>query len=82
MERIFKTYYKHVRSQKINLKNFFVTKYEEITFSLPECHNLKRKIILRYHAFRLKNCSSKLKPKLNKNVTYASKNAAMHAYVK
>lgn len=80
MERIFRTYYKHVRLHKINLKHFFCTKYEEIAFSLPECHNLKKKIILRYHAFRLKNCSTTLK--LSKHAAHASKSVAMHEYIK
>ena len=43
MEIFFKMFYKKLRIQKINLKNFFVTKYQEIQFSLPECHNLKKK---------------------------------------
>lgn len=80
MERIFRMFYKQVHLQKINLKSFFVTKYEEIAFSLPECHNLKRKIILRYHAFRMKIRSTKLKS--NKGATYVSKSVAMHEYVK
>jgi len=80
MEKIFRIYYKHVRLQKINLKNFFVTQYEKIDFSLPQCHNMKKKIILRYHAFRLKNASTKLKS--NSRVTYASKSAAMHEHIK
>lgn len=80
MERIFRLYYNHLRLKKINLKQFFITKYREIDFSLPECHNIKEKIILRYHAFRLKISSRKIKTK--RNVIYASKSVAMHEKVK
>ena len=81
MERIFRLYYNEVRTRNINLKHFFVTKYNEVDFSLPSCHDLKMKIILRFHAFRLKIKSSK-KTKINKSYTYASKSVAMHELVK
>lgn len=56
MEKIFQTYYKHVCSKSINLKNFFINLYNTINFTIPNCHNLKQKIIKRFITFRLKKC--------------------------
>lgn len=81
MEIIFRKYYDYVRVQKhINLKQFFVQQFNEIDYSLPTCHNLKTKMILRFHAFRLKIKSSKVKS--SKSLQFASKSMAMHARVK
>ena len=58
-----------------------MTKFREIGFSLPECHNLKEKIIARFYSFRVKSCSAKSsRPK--KNFSYASKSVAMHVNTK
>ena len=80
MEKIFRIYYPYVKNLKCNVKRFFVTKYKEIEFDLPECHNLKEKIVLRYHAFRVK-CNSKTF-KSKKRIEYASKSMAMHENMK
>lgn len=81
MEKIFRIYFKSISEQEnMNLKRFFFSKCSDITFSLPGCHKLKDKIILRYVAFRLK-ISSKTLP-VNKSVRYASKSMAMHNIIK
>ena len=54
MEKIFRIYYPYIKNLKCNVKRFFVTKYKEIEFDLPECecHNLKEKIVLRGCEYR------------------------------
>lgn len=82
MTKIFKTFYPHIRVQKhVNLKEFFIKLCNQSTFSLPACHNLKEKIIKRFIAFKLKNCSQAITP-CNKNAIRASKSMVMHAYIK
>lgn len=75
MERIFRLYYAQLSSVNINLKAFFLTKFGEIQISLPDCHNLKNKIINRFYIFRVRNSYGK--KMLNKKV-YGSKSVAMH----
>ena len=79
MEKIFIGTMKNIKSlNNINL-HYFMNKFLEIPYFLPECHNLKRKIACRYAVFRLKIRSKKIAP--NQSKTFASKTMAMHALV-
>lgn len=75
METIFRQYFNTVTNQKnVNLKDFFVNKISEGCKSfkhLPDCHNLKTKLIRRFVVFRLKIASRKCKKQ--KQNMYASK---------
>lgn len=80
MEKIFRAYYKTICSlhEKLNVKQFFVLKFEEIPYSVPDCHNLKRKIINRYSTFRLRIASEKSSKQRN---IRNSKTMTMHSNV-
>lgn len=82
MERIFRAFMSHMKSySNVNLRNLFISKFEAISFFLPECHQLKKKIIRRFTVFRLKIYSKK-ESKVGINYTYASKTMAMHIRTK
>ena len=62
---------------KINLRTYFIQRFDTILYFLPDCHKLKTKIIRRFVTFRLKIHEKKTDENSN-NVTYASKTMAMH----
>lgn len=70
LESIFRKFYSIVCVQNIDLKIFFVNKMKDVLLDIPNCHDLKNKIIRRYVTFRLK-ISSKKHIKLTQK--YASK---------
>jgi len=71
----------HIKSySNINLRNLFISKFEAISFFLPECHQLKKKIIRRFIVFRLKIYSKNSTVDINNN--YASKTMTMHTRTK
>lgn len=73
MESIIRKYLSIVSSQNVNLKEFFFGKIINLQINLPECHNLKEKIIKRFIVFRLKIYSKKYKSSSKK---HASKSVA------
>ena len=76
MECIFRTYFPQVCNIKsINLHDFFVEKFSDIAFELPDCCNMKLKMVKRFASFRLKIKSQKLK---KPGKYFASKSMAMH----
>ena len=80
MEIIFRKNINLVKEKNINLREFFITKFLDIPFVLPNCHDLKFKICSRFAIFRLKISSRKGRAK---NVSaYASKTMAMHTFVR
>lgn len=81
MEKMYRLYFNNLRDKRINLKSFFIAKFNEIEFDIPDCHHLKLKIISKFYAYRLKIKSSKQK-KIDKNYIYASKSVAMREIVK
>lgn len=62
--------------ESVNLKKFFMEICQDISFTLPPCHNLKTKIISRYYTLRMRLSSKKMP--VTKNITYSSKSMAMH----
>jgi len=73
--RIIQAYAKQYNKRK-NLKKIFIKICEKISFNIPTCHNLKKKIISRFYTMRMKVSSRKFP--ISKNVTFASKSMAMH----
>lgn len=61
METIFRKYYSIVKNKNSDIKKFFIDKIKEIDIShIPNCHNLKSKIISRFIMFRLKIAGKKI----------------------
>lgn len=81
MEIIFKNFYEPARCKNLNLQQFFIHKFQNINFKLPDCQencNLKSRIIKRYQSMRLKSRSSRKGDKKNVKKQYASKTQSMH----
>lgn len=81
MERFFSSYFPRVRSQP-NLRNFFIRQFCTIPCEIPNCHNLKCKIIKTFCTFRLRIASKKKKNDLTKTIAHSSKTMTMHMYTK
>lgn len=81
MEKIFRAYFKTICSlhEQLNIKQFFISKFEEIPYSVPDCHNLKKKIINRYSTFRLRIASQKGSKQTN--IKNSKTMAIMHSNV-
>ncbi|KYN37433.1 hypothetical protein ALC56_08187 [Trachymyrmex septentrionalis] len=82
MEKIFRVYYKTICSlhEKINVVQFFVSRFKEIPYSILNCYNLKNKIIKKYCIFKLR-IASQNKAQPSKAVTRNRKTMAMHSSV-
>lgn len=80
MEKIYRSYYKTISSSHkgLNVKQFFTSRFEEIPYSVPDCHNLKKKIINRYSTFRLRIASQQSS---KRRIIRNSKTMAMHSNV-
>lgn len=77
LEAIFRKFIPHISTLNVNCKDFLTKTMNEIECDfLPNCHNLKRKIIDRYVVFRLKINYKKHKKATRK---LASKSVAGHA---
>lgn len=76
MENIFVMFLPSVSVQDVNLKQFYFKEMSKLELNIPDCHELKTKIISRYIVYRLKINSKICKPATN---TYASKSIAGHS---
>lgn len=61
MENVFRNYFDIISSQNIDIKEFYCKEMSNLKIDLPDCHNLKSKIIKRFIVFRLKISSKKCK---------------------
>lgn len=76
---IFRTYFSVVSVNiELDLHLFFVDKFSEVALDVPNCHEMKMKIIKRFSTFRLRIKSQKQK----KNKHFSSKSMSMHHDVK
>lgn len=85
MEIIFQEKIKNLQSfSRFNLRDYFIEKFLQIPYILPNCHELKKKIAKRFAVFRLKIHSKRRSRNRNpeKDLYYASKTMAMHANTK
>lgn len=92
MEEIFRNHLQKVSSDStLNSKQYFISQFRKLPYSIPNCHNLKNKLIVRYCIFRLRTVSRKKLNDLNKsntntrensNTVKSSKTMAMHTYIK
>ena len=82
MEKNFRATISYIESyNKINLRKYFIQRFDTISYFLLDCHKLTTKIIRRFVTFRLKIHLKKTDENSN-NVTYASKKMAMHIRTK
>lgn len=77
MESIIKRNLETLSTQN-NITQFLCKRFRDLPYSLPNCHDLKNKIIKRYCIFRLKTLSTVIRNKSN----FASKSMAMHLNIK
>lgn len=74
MESIFRKYFTVISSQNVNIKEFYLKQMSTLcSMEIPDCHNLKNKIIQRFVVFRLKISSKKQK---HASVRHSSKTLA------
>ena len=85
MEKIFRLNITNMESYNgMNLRKHFIQQFQAIPFFLPNCHELRIKIIRRFVVCRLKVYfkAHKSTSKTTSNVTYASKTMSMHMRIK
>lgn len=61
--------------RNIDLKKYLTEKFEALPYTIPDCHNLKRKIVSRFVILKLKLTRKKITQKKKK---FNSKTMAMH----
>lgn len=83
MEKVFVGTMKNLTSfHKFNLRDYFIKKFMEIPYILPNCHQLKQKIAKRFAIFRLKVRTKRKNKNIKNDMQFASKTMAMHARAK